>query len=85
MGHGVQPCGGRRCGMINKQDIIRFVVGTKVETLKSAMVIVTDDKRACPYIEGDQTTRAAAMGLVARENPDFKACWVTAASYLEGE
>lgn len=32
--------------MINKQDIIRFVVGTKVETLKSAMVIVTDDKRA---------------------------------------
>lgn len=71
--------------MINKQDIIRFVVGTKVETLKSAVVIVTDDKRACPYIEGDQTTLAAALVLVARENPDFKAVLVTATAYLGEE
>lgn len=71
--------------MINKQDIIRFVAGCKVEPMISALVIVTDDKRACPYIEGDQTTLAAALVLVARENPDFKEVLVAAAAYLNEE
>lgn len=71
--------------MINKQDIIRFVVGCKVEPMISALVIVTDDKRACPYIEGNQTTLAAALVLVARENPDFKEVLITAAAYLDEE
>lgn len=71
--------------MINKQDIIRFVAGCKLESVISALVIVTDDKRACPYIEGNQTTLAAALVLVARENPDFKKVLITAAAYLDKE
>lgn len=71
--------------MINKQDIIRFVVGCKLESMVSALVIVTDDKRACPYIEGNNTTLAAALVLVARENPDFKEVLIVAAAYLDEE
>lgn len=71
--------------MINKQDITRFVAGCKIEAVISALVIVTDDKRACPYIEGNNTTLAAALVLVARENPDFKEVLVTAVAYLGEE
>ena len=71
--------------MINKQDIIRFVAGCKLETVISALVIVTDDKRACPYIEGNNTTLAAALVLVARKNPDFKEVLVAAVANLGEE
>lgn len=71
--------------MINKQDIIRFVAGCKLETVISALVIVTDDKRVCPYIEGNNTTLAAALVMVARENPDFKEVLVAAVAYLGEE
>lgn len=71
--------------MINKQDIIRFVAGCKLETVISALVIVTDDKRAFPYIEGNNTTLAAALVLVARKNPDFKEVLVAAVANLGEE
>lgn len=71
--------------MINKQDIIRFVVGCKLKSVISALVIVTDDKRACPYIEGNNATLAAALVLVARENPDFKEVLIAAVAYLDEE
>ena len=71
--------------MINKQDIIRFVVGCKLEPMVSALVIVTDDKRVCPYVEGNNTTLAAALVLVARKNPDFKEVLVAAVANLGEE
>lgn len=71
--------------MINKQDIIRFVVGCKLEPMVSALVIVTDDKRVFPYVEGNNTTLAAALILVARKNPDFKEVLVAAVANLGEE
>jgi hypothetical protein len=71
--------------MINKQDIIRFVVGCKLEPMVSALVIVTDDKRVSTYVEGNNTTLAAALVLVARKNPDFKEVLVAAVANLGEE
>ena len=71
--------------MINKQDIIRFVVGCKLEPMVSALVIVMDDKRVYPYVEGNNTTLAAALVLVARKNPDFKEVLVAAVANLGEE
>ena len=71
--------------MINKQDIIRFVEGIELEKLKSAMVFVTDDKSVCHYIDGSQTKLAAALVLLARKDPDFKAVLIAAAEYSEME
>lgn len=71
--------------MINKQDIIRFVAGCKLKTVTSALVIMTDDKRAYPYIEGNNTTLAAALVLVARKSPDFKEILVAAVANLGEE
>ena len=71
--------------MINKQDIIKFVVASKVDALKSAMVIMADDKRAFPYIEGEKITLTAALILVARKNPEFKEVLVAAVEHLGEE
>lgn len=67
--------------MINKQDLIHFVDECKIESKISALVIVSDDKRVCHLIEGDETTFAAVLFSLARENPDFKKVLITAAAF----
>ena len=70
---------------MNKQEIIRFVIDCKTDGLKSALVILSDDKRACPFIEGDNSTLAASLVMVAKNNPDFEAVLAAAVAYLKWE
>ncbi|MBR4787882.1 MAG: hypothetical protein IK013_08445 [Bacteroidales bacterium] len=70
---------------MNKQDIIRFVVNCKLDQVKSVMVLIADDKRVCPFIEGEMSTLAAAMVLTAKQNPEFKEVMEGALSYLDKE
>lgn len=68
-----------------KSDIIQFVEKVNIDPLKSAIVLVTNEKEENFFIEGDQITLAAALVLVAREHPDFKAMLLTAAAYFVEE
>ena len=71
--------------MIDKHDIIHFADSCKLESMVSALVIVTDGKRVCPYVEGKQAALVASLIMVARANSDFELVLKTAVGYLGEE
>ena len=71
--------------MITKQDIIRFVEEIKIESPICSFVIIADNKRVYSDIEGRQSTLAAVLYMVAKENPDIKEILVKTGAFLKEE
>lgn len=71
--------------MITKQDIIRFVEEIKIESPICSVVIIAGNKGVYSDIKGRQSTLAAVLYLVAKENPDFKEILVKTGAFLVEE